>query len=154
MWNAISFPNLLVEDGQIFPRISRADIDPRTAIGFTEDGRYAILIAVDGAETYSTKTRSGMSFTEVAAILIRHGAWIASNQDGGGSTTMAVRDDKDGEVRILNEPCGEAPYVCRGKKYRMRPVANAFCIRFLASTPESPSSDAGTSMSGSAKDSL
>ena len=52
IWNAISYPNLLVEDGQIFPRIARADIDPRTAIGFTQDGRYVILIAVDGAETY------------------------------------------------------------------------------------------------------
>ena len=66
IWNAISFPNLLVEDGQIYPRITRADIDPRTAIGFTQDGRYAILVAVDGAETYREKTRSGMNFTEVA----------------------------------------------------------------------------------------
>jgi hypothetical protein len=154
IWNAISFPNLLVEDGQIFPRIARADIDPRTAIGFTQDGRYAILIAVDGAETYSEKTRSGMNFTEVASVLIRHGAWIASNQDGGGSTTMAIRDDKDGKVRILNQPCGEAPYVCRGKTYSVRPVANAFCIRFLASTAASPSSEAGTSMGGGGKDSL
>jgi hypothetical protein len=138
IWNAISFPNLLVENGQIFPRIARADIDPRTAIGFTRDGRYAILVAVDGAETYNTKGRSGMNFTEVAAIMIREGAWIASNQDGGGSTTMAVRDDKDGGVRILNEPCGEAPYTCRGKIYSVRPVANAFCIRFMASTPATP----------------
>ena len=100
----------------------------------------AILIAVDGAETYNEKTRSGMNFTEVAWLLIRHGAWMGSNQDGGGSTTMAVRDDKDGATRILNQPCGEAPYMCRGKLYSVRPVANAFCIRFLASTPSSPSS--------------
>jgi GH25 family lysozyme M1 (1,4-beta-N-acetylmuramidase) len=135
IWNAISFPNLLVEDGQIFPRIARADIDPRTAIGFAQDGRTVILIAVDGAETQSEKTRSGMNFTELASLLIRHGAWIGSNQDGGGSSTMVIRDDKDGAVRILNQPCGEAPYVCRGKLYSVRPVANAFCIRFLASTP-------------------
>jgi GH25 family lysozyme M1 (1,4-beta-N-acetylmuramidase) len=154
LWNAISFPNLLVEDGQIFPRIARADIDPRTAIGFTQDGRYAILIAVDGAETYNAKTRSGMNFTEVASILIRHGAWIGSNQDGGGSTTMAIRDDKDGAVRILNDPCGEGRYECRGKTYSVRPVANAFCIRFLASTPASPSSEAGTIHGAGAKDAL
>jgi hypothetical protein len=154
IWNAISYPNLLVEEGQIFPRITRADIDPRTAIGFTQDGRYAILVAVDGAETYNAKTRSGMSFTELAFVLIRHGAWMASNQDGGGSTTMAVRDDQDGEIRILNEPCGEAPYVCRGRTYSLRPVANAFCIRFLASTPASPSEERGMSPSRNSKDSL
>lgn len=142
IWNAISFPNLLVEEGQIYPRITRADIDPRSAIGFTRDGRHAILIAVDGAETFNEKTRAGMNFTEVATLLVRHGAWIGSNQDGGGSTTLAIRDDKDGEIRILNEPCGEAPYSCRGRVYSVRPVANALCIRFLASTPVNSSSTA------------
>ncbi len=154
IWNAISFPNLLVEDGQIYPRITRADIDPRTAIGFTQDGRYAILVAVDGAETYNEKTRSGMNFTEVASVLVRHGAWMASNQDGGGSTTMVVRDEADGAVRILNQPCGEEPYACRGKTYSLRPVANAFCIRFLASTPAEPENKGGLNLTGSGKDSL
>jgi hypothetical protein len=152
LWNAISFPNLLVEDGQIFPRIARADIDPRTAIGFTQDGRSVILLVVDGAETYNEKTRSGMNFTEVASLLIRHGAWIGANQDGGGSSTMAIRDDKDGAVRLLNQPCGEAPYMCRGKLYSVRPVANAFCIRFMASTPGRPSSNEAKSRAGGSKE--
>ncbi|MFH1184885.1 MAG: GH25 family lysozyme [Chloroflexota bacterium] len=135
IWTALSFPNLLVEAGQVFSGIARSDIDPRTAVGFSRDGRYAILVAVDGAETYNDSTRSGMNFTEVATILVRHGAWIGSNQDGGGSTTLAIRDDKDGAVSILNEPFGEAAYECRGRVYRIRPVANALGIRFLASTP-------------------
>ena len=141
IWSALSFPNLLVEEGQVFSRITRADIDPRTAIGFSKDGRYAILVAVDGKETYNDHTRSGMNFTEVATILVRHGAWIGSNQDGGGSTTLAIRDEKDGAVTMLNDPCGEAPYVCRGRAYSVRPVANAFGIRFLASTPPRPDRD-------------
>jgi peptidoglycan hydrolase-like protein with peptidoglycan-binding domain len=37
IWNALSFPNLLVEDGQSSPA-SHADIDPRT-LGFSQDGR-------------------------------------------------------------------------------------------------------------------
>jgi len=135
IWNALSFPNLLVEEGQVFSRITRADIDPRTALGFTRDGRYAILVAVDGRETFLESTRSGMTFTEVATILVRHGAWIGSNQDGGGSTTMAMRDERNGEVAILNEPCGEAPYLCQGRMYSVRPVANHLGFRFLASTP-------------------
>jgi GH25 family lysozyme M1 (1,4-beta-N-acetylmuramidase) len=136
LWNALSFPNILVENGRVSPRIRRADIDPRTALGFTQDGRYAILVAVDGKETYDVRSRMGMNFREVAEILVRHGAWFGSNQDGGGSTTMAIRDEHDGQVSILNEPCGEEPYMCRGKPYRMRPVANHFGIRFLASTPQ------------------
>jgi hypothetical protein len=134
IWTALSFPNLLVEEGQVSSGITRSDIDPRTAVGFSRDGRYAILVAVDGAETYNEKSRSGMNFTEVATILVRHGAWIASNQDGGGSTTLVIRDDKDGAVSILNEPCGEVAYTCRDRVYRIRPVANALGIRFLAST--------------------
>jgi GH25 family lysozyme M1 (1,4-beta-N-acetylmuramidase) len=135
IWNALSFPNLLVEDGQVFSRITRTDIDPRTALGFSQDGRYAILVSVDGIEALSESKRTGMSFTEVATILVRHGAWIGSNQDGGGSTTLAIRDEKDGEVAILNEPCGEAPYLCQGRIYNVRPVANHLGIRFRASTP-------------------
>jgi hypothetical protein len=138
IWNALSFPNLLVENGQPFSRITRTDIDPRTALGFTRDGRYALLIAVDGKETNDERTRSGMNFTEVATILVRHGAWIGSNQDGGGSTTLCIRDERDGGLTILNEPCGETPYMCRGKLYRVRPVANHLGIRFLASTPPVP----------------
>jgi GH25 family lysozyme M1 (1,4-beta-N-acetylmuramidase) len=137
MWNALSFPNILVEQGRISPRINRTDIDPRTALGFSRDGRYAILVAVDGKEATSRNARSGMNFSEVAAILVRHGAWIGANQDGGGSTTLAVRDEHDGKVTILNEPCGETQYACRGRVYAVRPVANHFGIRFLASQASS-----------------
>jgi GH25 family lysozyme M1 (1,4-beta-N-acetylmuramidase) len=137
IWNALSFPNLLVEGGRISSGITRADIDPRTALGFTRDGRHAILVTVDGRETYSASSRSGMNFLEVASILVRHGAWIGSNQDGGGSTTLAIRDERDGAITILNDPCGESPFMCRGKLYTIRPVANHFGIRFLASTPPS-----------------
>jgi GH25 family lysozyme M1 (1,4-beta-N-acetylmuramidase) len=133
LWNALSFPNILVEKGQISPKIMRAEIDPRSALGFTQDGRYIILVAVDGVETADAIKRSGMNFTEVATILMRHGAWIGSNQDGGGSTTLAVRDEVDGQPRIVNEPCGEDSYTCRDRAYRLRPVANILGIRFMAS---------------------
>jgi GH25 family lysozyme M1 (1,4-beta-N-acetylmuramidase) len=135
LWNGLSFPNILVENGEISRQINRTDIDPRTALGFTKDRKYAILVAVDGLETVDELQRSGMNFEEVATILIRHGAWIGSNQDGGGSTTLVVRDELDGQVRILNEPCGEDSYTCRNRAYNLRPVANIFGLRFIASTP-------------------
>jgi len=132
IWNALSFPNILVENGQVSSKITRTDIDPRTALGFTQDGKYAILVAVDGQENPGTLTRSGMTFAEVADILVKHGAWIGSNQDGGGSTTLVVRDEQDNQPRILNEPCGTESYVSRGRTYKLRSVANHFGIKFGA----------------------
>lgn len=154
IWNALSFPNLLVEDGQIFSGITRSDIDPRTALGFSQDGRYALIVTVDGKETYDERTRSGMNFVEVATILVRHGAWIGSNQDGGGSTTLCIRDQTDGGVTILNEPCGELPFQCRQRSYKLRPVANHFGIRFLASTPPPPDGNYTPAPGYSGKDQL
>ena len=46
---------------------------------------------------------------------VRHGAWIGSNQDGGGSTTLVIRDEVDGQPTILNQPCGEDAYMCRNR---------------------------------------
>ncbi len=132
IWNALSFPNILVEDGQVSNKITRTDIDPRTALGFTQDGKYAILVAVDGQETPGTLVRSGMTFSEVANILVKQGAWVGSNQDGGGSTTLVVRDEQDNQPKILNEPCGTESYSSRGKTYKLRSVANHFGIRFNA----------------------
>ena len=132
IWNALSFPNILVENGQVSSKITRTDIDPRTALGFTQDGKYAILVAVDGQETPGTLMRSGMTFGEVAEILVKHGAWVGANQDGGASTTLAVRDEQDNQPTILNEPCGTETYVSRGKTYKLRSVANHFGIRLPA----------------------
>ena len=50
LWNGLSFPNILVENGRALLEI-RSDIDPRTGLGFTQDGKYAILVAVDGVES-------------------------------------------------------------------------------------------------------
>jgi exopolysaccharide biosynthesis protein len=83
---------------------------------------------VDGKETYSS-SRTGMNFTELASILVRENTWIGANLDGGGSTTLVVRDEVDGEPRILNTPCGENVYISRGLTYKLRSVANHFGLR-------------------------
>lgn len=127
LWNAMSFPNILVENCQVSPKIKRYDIDPRTALGFTVNGDI-IMVTMDGKETYNVN-RTGMTFTEVATILVREGAWIGANLDGGGSTTMVVRDELDGQPRILNTPCGENPYMSRGETFKVRSVANHFGLR-------------------------
>ncbi|NPV54407.1 MAG: AMIN domain-containing protein [Firmicutes bacterium] len=86
----------LVENGQVHitsaeerfgPDIalSRA---PRTAVGITAD-RHLLLVAVSGRRR---DISIGMTLEELAEFMVRQGAVDAMNLDGGGSSTMVVRD--------------------------------------------------------------
>ncbi len=80
---------------------------PRTAAGVSDGA--LLLVTVDGRQPgYS----EGMTLPELAQLLINLGCQEAINLDGGGSTTMMVRD------QIVNSPSGGAP----------RPVANALAL--------------------------
>lgn len=70
------------------------DRHPRTAAGFSEDKRYLYLVTVDGRQESSV----GMSLPELADFLVNFGVYRAVNMDGGGSTTMVVRNS------IVNSP--------------------------------------------------
>ena len=76
--------------------------NPRTIAGVTRAGRL-LLVAVDGrAPGYS----AGLDFEEEAAVMRALGARDAVNLDGGGSTTMMIRD------RMVTRPSdatGERP---------------------------------------------
>jgi Phosphodiester glycosidase len=67
---------------------------PRTAVGVRADGRI-LLVTVDGRQP---ELSVGMTIAELAALLLELGAVEAVNMDGGGSTTMVVRD------RVVNSP--------------------------------------------------
>ena len=67
---------------------------PRAAIGVDRKGRVLIL-AVDGRQPGHSE---GMTLQELGDFLIAHGITDALNLDGGGSTTLVVRD------RIVNRP--------------------------------------------------
>lgn len=58
---------------------------PRTAIGYTQDGRM-IACVVDGRSTIS----AGITLYELANIMIEAGAWWALELDGGDSSIMLV----------------------------------------------------------------
>ena len=61
-------------------------IAPRTAIGTTADGRL-ISLEVDGCEpARGCQYGFGATETQMADMLIAHGAWHAVNLDGGGSS--------------------------------------------------------------------
>jgi SH3-like domain-containing protein len=98
IYNAISGDRMLVEKGKAFSGLEATRVDPRTAVGLNQNGRWLILVAVDGRET-----SQGATFAELADLMISFGAYTAMSLDGGGSTTMVIQG-ADGKPRILNVP--------------------------------------------------
>ena len=72
---------------------------PRTIVGVKEDGTI-VFCTVDGRQP--NKDMYGMTYEELSATLIAYGCVEGYNLDGGGSTTMIIRDGK--KFRTLNSP--------------------------------------------------
>ena len=66
------------------------------------------------AKVYPSGARIGMNGIEMAQQMIRLGCANAINLDGGGSTTLVMRDPETNEVKVINQPSDR----------RERPVAN------------------------------
>jgi exopolysaccharide biosynthesis protein len=90
-----------------------SDRHPRTAVGRTRDGKL-ILVAVDGRQP---QISIGMSLYTLADLLLNLGAVEAINLDGGGSTTMVVKQE------VVNKPSDQT-----GE----RPVSDAILVFPLA----------------------
>ncbi len=76
---------------------------PRTAVAKLKDGKF-LMVTVDGRQP---NVSIGMNLQELAEMLLELGATDAMNLDGGGSTTMFVKDkvvnlpsDKTGERAV------------------------------------------------------
>lgn len=67
---------------------------PRTAVAFSQDSTTLFLVTVDGRQAFS----AGMTLTEMGEFLLDLGIYQAINLDGGGSTTMVIRDS------VMNSP--------------------------------------------------
>ena len=87
---------------------------PRTAVAGTGDGEL-LLVTVDGRQPHSR----GMTLYELAEHLLKLGAHQAINLDGGGSTSMVVRN----------------LYVNGNSDGLPRPIANALLV--FSQTPNS-----------------
>ncbi|WP_338540825.1 stalk domain-containing protein [Paenibacillus tundrae] len=61
-------------------------IRARTAVGYSQDGRYVYIIAAE-----KNSNSSGMSLNELQSFMTSVGVWKGMNLDGGGSTTMVTR---------------------------------------------------------------
>jgi len=105
---------IIVTDGAVAP-LNASDPfvttrHPRTVIGFSADSTIMYLVTVDGRQVLYSR---GMDLYELAQLMIDIGAHNAMNFDGGGSTTMVVRNEV---VNSPSDPEGE------------RTVANALLV--------------------------
>ncbi|MCQ3935976.1 MAG: hypothetical protein DPW18_02895 [Chloroflexi bacterium] len=114
VFNAVAGDRMVVQDGVVVKNLAAQAPNPRTAIGLSRNGRWLTLMVVDGRQPgYS----EGVTFPELAELLISYGVHTGANMDGGGSSAMVIRGF-DGKARVLNSP------VDMGKPGRERRVGN------------------------------
>lgn len=78
-----------------------ANMEPRTAIGVSQDGKEVYLMVVDGRNFYYS---NGADLLDLMNLMSASGASDALNLDGGGSSTFIARDGAEGELKLLNWP--------------------------------------------------
>jgi hypothetical protein len=118
IYNAISGDLMLVTKGKKTASLDKTALQPRTAFGMNQNGRWLYLLVVDGREA-----SAGVTFDELADMLISYGAYSAMAFDGGGSSTMVI-EGVDGQPRIVNTVIDE------GVPGRERAVGNHLGIAF------------------------
>lgn len=101
VFHALSGERMLVEKGEIVPGLDDSALEPRTAIGINRNGRWLFLAVVDGRQPFYSQ---GVTFKELADILKDNGAYFAMALDGGGSSTLVIKDPVSGKPLILNSP--------------------------------------------------
>lgn len=92
----------LMTNGNVLPQTVTA-LEPRTAIGVTDDNVVYILVA-DGRNFWYS---NGMRYAEMGAVMKALGAKNVINLDGGGSSTFIIRKIagfEDGRFAIRNWP--------------------------------------------------
>lgn len=88
----------LVKDGNPVANSNR-DRHPRTIVGKKADGTL-VFVTVDGRQ--ETSNMYGVIYDEMSAIMLHYGCNEAYNIDGGGSTTMIIREEN--KFRLVNSP--------------------------------------------------
>ena len=106
IFTAVSAGPRLLVDGEIvvdeIPPDDFSDLNPRTAVGISEDEQFLTLLTIDGRQPGLSE---GATLFQTGEWLLRLDAYQGLNLDGGGSTTM-VREDRFGNPQILNAPSG------------------------------------------------
>ncbi|MEU8893540.1 phosphodiester glycosidase family protein [Streptomyces sp. NPDC048442] len=99
---AVGGRELLVVDGvvQNHDGENNNTAAPRTAVGFSRDGRAMQVLTVDGRQADS----AGATLTELGLLMKRAGAYSALNLDGGGSSTLVARKPGEDTLQLENSP--------------------------------------------------
>lgn len=118
---AVGGGTVLVKDGEVcaFSNVV-SGTHPRTAIGVDAAGTTMFLVTVDGRKT----AMPGFTQTELAEYMIKLGAHSALNLDGGGSSTMVARDEKNGILSVVNNLSDGA----------LRPISTAIGVKYTGET--------------------
>ncbi|WP_017612393.1 phosphodiester glycosidase family protein, partial [Nocardiopsis salina] len=94
--------HVLVRDGEPVPVDDDARA-PRTAVGFSADGRTMHALSTDGRNA----STAGTTLEETAELLAAAGADRALELDGGGSSTLVAREAGATDPAQRNRPGGE-----------------------------------------------
>ncbi|MBF6621435.1 MAG: phosphodiester glycosidase family protein [Patulibacter sp.] len=89
----------LVQDGVVRPN-GDTSLAPRTAMGFSDNGRKMILVVADGRQANVL----GPTLQHTGEIMKDLGAETAVNLDGGGSSTMVARPLGAFSTTVRNTP--------------------------------------------------
>ncbi len=119
-WDAISGETRLLMGGSPVDGLNDSQVHPRTAVGYSKNGKYFFIVVVDGRQPFYSE---GITLAELAELMLDLGAHDAMNLDGGGSSTLVIRGG-NGKPRVLNSPIDQ--YL----PGRERPVANHLGIYF------------------------
>ncbi|MBD1382331.1 phosphodiester glycosidase family protein [Metabacillus arenae] len=96
---AIGGNPVLVKDGEV-QTLDDQVTAPRTAVGYSKDGKEMYLVTVDGRQTSSR----GMTLQEMGHLMKEFGSYHSLNLDGGGSTTMLARTPGEEDPKVVNVP--------------------------------------------------
>lgn len=100
IYNAVSGDRMLVKKGKVVSDLESQSVEPRTAVGINQNGRWLFLVVIDGRQPgYS----EGAAFPELADFLISLGVYTGLNLDGGGSSAMVIEGALGGAF-MLNSP--------------------------------------------------
>lgn len=79
--------NAMLVDGMVETAQVWNELHPRTAVGYSQDQKTIIFCVVDGRGL-----SAGVTTKQLAELMKSAGAWTAFNMDGGGSSSMYVKE--------------------------------------------------------------
>ena len=83
---------------------------PRSAVGLNAEGTLLVMLAVDGRQAkveespYQRVHSRGATLQELGELMRDFGATHAINLDGGGSTSIVLKDPHTGVFTVANQP--------------------------------------------------